>query len=147
MMFDGFSDEARVWVYQADRELNALESQYLEKQLAIFVDQWSAHGKKLKASSAVLDAYRFAICAEGNVEASGCSIDASVRFIKEMGAELQVDFFNRLKILTQKEDRKELIQFAQLRENPDLEIFHPSITQLKDLRSNSTLLVKDYLSL
>ena len=103
MIFEGFSDEAKVWLYQANRELKDAEVKYLEKQLSNFVDQWSAHGKKLIASSQVLDSYRFAICADGSVEASGCSIDASVRFMKVMGAELGVDFFNRLKILSDNE--------------------------------------------
>lgn len=147
MIFEGFSDEAKIWLYQANRELKDAEVQYLEKQLSNFVDQWSAHGNKLKASSQVLDSYRFAICADGSVEASGCSIDASVRFMKEMGAELGVDFFNRMQILSDREGQKEFVAFSELKNNPELEIYHPAITNLKELRSIGKLKVKEYLGL
>ncbi len=34
---------------------------------------------------------------ETQAEASGCSIDGSVHFVKELGAEIGVDFFNRMR--------------------------------------------------
>jgi len=147
MIFEGFSDEAKVWLYQANRKLKDTEVEYLEKQLSNFVDQWSTHGAKLKACSEVLDSYRFAICADGSVEASGCSIDASVRFMKEMGAELGVDFFNRSQILSDKEGQKVFVAFSELRNNPELEIYHPAITNLKELRTKGKLKVKEYLGI
>lgn len=147
MAFQNFTDEARIWIYQANRALTENEQAYLAKQLSIFVDQWAAHGAKLTASSAVLDEYRVAIAAEGNVEASGCSIDSSVRFMKEMGAELGVDFFNRLLILSEENGVKELIPFSALSENPEKMIFHPAIVSMKDFRKHSFLKVKDYLVL
>lgn len=146
MYFEGFSDNSRIWMYQANRELSEQEQAYLAKQTANFAEQWAAHGTQLTATSAILDEYRVAICAEGDVEASGCSIDASVRFMKEMGAEIGVDFFNRLMILSESESGKALIPFAQLRENPELKIYHPAITNLKELRNNSFLAVKEYLA-
>jgi hypothetical protein len=147
MAFEQFSDDARIWLYQANRELSSTEQSYLARQLAIFVDQWSAHGKKLTAESSVLDEYRVAICAEGNVEASGCSIDALVRFMKEIGAELGVDFFDRLKILVEKDGKKELISFSNLRQNLETIMFHPAILTVKELKDKSKLRVKEYLSI
>ncbi len=146
MVFKGFSDDSRIWLYQANRALNEHEQAYLAKQTAIFTEQWAAHGKQLTATSAIIDEYRVAICAEGDVEASGCSIDASVRFMKEIGAELGVDFFNRLLILSETENGKSLIPFAQLKDNPELQIYHPAITNLGQLRNNSFLKVKEYLA-
>lgn len=147
MIFQNFSDDARIWVYQSNRELTPDEQLYLGKQLSIFVDQWSAHGKKLTASAAVVDAFRIAICAEGNVEASGCSIDASVRFIKEMGEELKVDFFNRLQILSETNGAKQMIPFSQLKEDLDRFIYNPSLTTMRDFRTRSYIQVKEYLAL
>lgn len=145
MIFNDFTDDARIWLYQSNRALSQEEQSYLHKQMQIFVDQWSAHGKKLTAAYAILDEFRVAICAEANVEASGCSIDASVRFMKEIGAELQVDFFNRLLILAEKEGQKELVPFAQLRSFPELTIYQPNLTSLGSLRKNEKLAVKDFL--
>ncbi len=124
-----------------------MEQDYLNKQTANFTIQWAAHGKQLTASSAVLDEYRVAICAEGDVEASGCSIDASVRFMKEMGAELGVDFFNRLLILSETDEGKKLVPFSELRNQPELSIYQPSITNLGELRINSSLKAKEYLGI
>ncbi|UPT69069.1 MAG: hypothetical protein M0D57_10815 [Sphingobacteriales bacterium JAD_PAG50586_3] len=73
----------RVWIYQADRLLTDSEQQMLAEASAQFVAQWSAHGTPLTAAAQVLNGYFLVLGVdEAQAQASGCSIDKSVNFVK-----------------------------------------------------------------
>lgn len=131
-----FSDAAKVWIYQADRELTANEIELIHSKSTNFVESWSTHGTKLSAKATVLAPYHLVFVVDGNVQASGCSIDSSVRFVKVLGAELGVDFFNRLKsVIVHPDGRKELISYHDSKNYPDAMIFQPIISNLLELRT------------
>jgi hypothetical protein len=94
--FDKISQNARIWVYQTNRQLTDNEANTIKNYLKPAVNQWAAHGASLLASAKVLH-NRFVIIAldQSFNEASGCSIDASTRWFKELGEALNVDFFDR----------------------------------------------------
>jgi hypothetical protein len=94
--FDKLPDSARVWVYQANRPLADGEVKTIEEALQPALSQWSAHGQPLLASAQVVE-NRFVIVGvdEGYTLPSGCSIDASVRTVQEIGRQVSVDFFDR----------------------------------------------------
>jgi hypothetical protein len=94
--FDKISQNARIWVYQTNRQLTDNEALTIEKFLKPAVNQWAAHGASLLASAKILH-NRFVLIALDEIqnEASGCSIDASTRWFKELGEALNVDFFDR----------------------------------------------------
>lgn len=94
--FDKLPDTARVWVYQADRPLSDGEVKTVEESLQLALSQWAAHGQPLLASAQVVE-NRFVIVGvdEGYTLPSGCSIDASVRTIQEVGRQIAADFFDR----------------------------------------------------
>lgn len=135
--FVDFSDHAKVWVYQADRAFTDHEKTQIQIALENFVAEWSAHGKKLKASAEILSDFHIGLAVEGNVEASGCSIDSSVRFVKELGAHLKVDFFNRLKsVVVDEKGEASVVSYHSLKEHTDKKVYHPIVTSLKGLREN-----------
>lgn len=90
---------ARVWIYQSDRKLTDAEVQHIEKAAEVFLKDWNTHGTKLSAGLVVIY-NRFIVLAadEAVVAASGCSIDSSVRFLKTIAQELNIDLFDRLNI-------------------------------------------------
>ena len=92
-----FSPQSKVWVYQSDRPFTADEEANLNGALAQFTQQWTAHNQQLKAIGEVRN-NRFIILMvdETQAEASGCSIDKSVHFIKEVESHFGVALFNRL---------------------------------------------------
>lgn len=94
--FEQIPQSARIWIYQANRTLSDNEVSVIETTLEPAVTKWAAHGTALLASVKVL-LNRFVIIAldESQYEASGCSIDASSRWFKELGTQLNVDFFDR----------------------------------------------------
>ena len=74
---------SRVWIYLADRMLSNQEQVELRGELEAFVQQWSAHGTPLQASWQLLGGRALAIgLDEGQANASGCSIDASVACLR-----------------------------------------------------------------
>ena len=132
--FQDFNDSAKVWVYQADRPFDEEEKLAVQNALTKFVDEWAAHGAKLKAEGKIISDYHIALAVEGNVAASGCSIDASVRFIKKIGEKLQIDFFNRLKLLVEENGELEIIPFSSLATRPNVLVYNPMIQTLGELR-------------
>ena len=95
---NSIAPESRIWIYGAERELTGGETKTVRAELQQFVSEWVSHRKELKAAADVLH-NRFIVVAvdESQAEASGCSIDGSVSKIKEIGAQLEVDFFNRMR--------------------------------------------------
>lgn len=136
MLFPHFPGSSRVWIYGADRFLNGTEEAFAKEQLDLFLRQWAAHGTELFADGMVLHHTFIVIVAdEAKVKASGCSIDSSVRFIKDLGKELNIDFFNRLSVLVEKEGEMKRIHFSDLDTHKDWNVFNTTISILEDLRN------------
>jgi hypothetical protein len=98
-MYIPFSDidfQARVWVYQANRELTPQETGIITETLKASLDTWEAHGKPLTASGKLFE-HRFIVIAvdERDELPSGCSIDKSVHWLQEIGQRMNIDFFDR----------------------------------------------------
>jgi hypothetical protein len=87
---------SRVWVYQADRKITSAEKGIISEVLTAFTQGWSVHGQPMETSFEIRQDYFIVLAA--NDQASGCSIDSSVRAVKEAGAASGVDFFNRTNV-------------------------------------------------
>ncbi len=137
MYFPEFHPESKVWIYTANRVLNQNEQVFIEKELNIFTKNWAAHGSGLKAEG-IIEHNRFIVLAvdETTVGASGCSIDSSVKFIKAIGEELNIDFFDRLNLVIEKDGEFKRSHISDLKENADWNVFNPMITNLKGLRED-----------
>ncbi|GAB3642100.1 hypothetical protein [Spirosoma arcticum] len=94
--FDKLPDDARVWVYQANRPLSDGDVNAINQELKPALSYWAAHGQALLASAQVIE-NQFVIVGvdEGYNLPSGCSIDASVRTLRQLGESLGIDFFDR----------------------------------------------------
>ena len=108
-----------------------------KRALAEFVSRWAAHGKKLSAQGDILlDRFVVLSIDESAVGASGCSIDSSVHFLKELGKQLSVDLFNRMKLYVLQGEEILHIHIADLPAYKGAMLFDPLITDLQDFRSN-----------
>ncbi len=91
-------DAARVWVYLADRPFTEKEREELNALLGRFAAQWKSHGHPVPAwAGVVLDRFIVLIADESQTGMGGCSIDASVRLLKQIEAELGVQLFERMR--------------------------------------------------
>ena len=148
MSIKDLNPNSKLWLYQSNRPLNNTEIVWLNEQLNIFTQQWAAHGNQLTAAGEVLNPYFVALAVDLTHEnASGCSIDSSVRFIKSVGAELKVDFFNRLKMLTEDENgMQSLIPFKQIAAQPNNYVYNPLVEKLGDLNAKFKMKIEEFLS-
>jgi hypothetical protein len=115
--FDSLPGHARVWIYQANRALTASEVTKVADALRMFCANWSAHGQPMK-SSFVLPYNQFVVLAadEDFRQASGCSIDGSVRALQTVQAEIQIDFFDRTRVAFWLNNKIETMPVAELKE-------------------------------
>ncbi|MFY8037681.1 MAG: hypothetical protein ACOVMQ_10970 [Cyclobacteriaceae bacterium] len=113
--FENLPPHARIWVYQADRTLNEAEAALVHSDIRAFCDGWEAHGQPLKTSY-LLVSNQFLILAvdEGVHHASGCSIDGSVRVLKNLQAQ-GIHFLDASKIAFLLEDRVVLYSRLELK--------------------------------
>ena len=108
--FENMPEHARLWIYQANRNLSEVEEKAIFQLGQVFMSRWSTHGKPLNAS---LQIYfqRFIVIAvdEQHNPASGCSIDSSVAFIKEVENKFNapgqpLSLFERTEVAFKQED-------------------------------------------
>nr|WP_294858369.1 ABC transporter ATPase [uncultured Fluviicola sp.] len=145
--FNTLDDQAKVWSYQADRLLTDTEVQWINEQLNPFLEEWAAHGTKLKAYGEVMNnAHLILAVDESAHNASGCSIDTSVRFIKQLEKELQVSFFNRLKMLTLSDGQFAYVNYNDLSNLPaDTIVFNNTISNAGEFKNSWKLPLKNFI--
>ncbi|MDH4473604.1 MAG: hypothetical protein QE487_13425 [Fluviicola sp.] len=137
MELDLFPDDARIWVFTADRAVSSTEQQALAAPVLAFLEQWATHGKALTATGVWLNAFQLAIVLDqSKVGASGCSIDALTRFMREIGTNYQIDWFNRMNMLIEEQGTVQRIPFTDLKNYPNALLFDPLVETLGDIRGN-----------
>jgi hypothetical protein len=137
-LFDGFSDESRVWLYTANRAITPTEAHFVQENLEHFASSWKAHSTPLKAKACLLDEYTIAfVVDQTTANASGCSVDSSVRFVKELGKELNIDFFNRLNVVVEDANgNRTLHAYRKLKDLTQSTYYNPLVDTLKALKTN-----------
>ena len=94
--FSHLPSGSRVWIYQADRAFSDIEAKEISTAINQFVSQWLAHKAKVIGDGTLLhDRFVILVADEEKLQVSGCSIDSTVRFIKELGTKYHVNFFDR----------------------------------------------------
>jgi len=97
--FEELGQDARIWIYQADRSITREEQERIIESGAAFVERWTAHGKDLKGSVRILHDRFLVIGVDQSFnQASGCSIDASVHFVRQLEDELGIGLLDRSRV-------------------------------------------------
>ncbi len=137
-----FSPQSKVWVYQSNREFSTSEVTEIQNKLDAFTAQWLAHGQQLNAKAEIV--YNFFVVITVDETASnvtGCSIDASVRVLKEIEQDYNVDLFDRFnmaylmdgKVVTlSKEDFETLVSIKKI--TPDTIVFNNMVQTLDEFK-------------
>ncbi|NRB62721.1 MAG: hypothetical protein HRU40_06800 [Saprospiraceae bacterium] len=90
-------ESARVWVYQSKEPLADSLVTEIRQHIQSFVRQWVSHNQALRAAGdLLLNRFVVLIVDESQAGASGCSIDSSVHFLKNLQANYGLDFFDRM---------------------------------------------------
>lgn len=104
-------------MYQANRTLNSAEVSIISDELLAFTEGWSAHGIPLRASFDIRFNQFVILAADEYVqEASGCSIDDSVRKVKDLEGKIGgLELFDRKRIAFLKDNVVVTIQMEDLK--------------------------------
>jgi hypothetical protein len=112
---NNFPASARVWVYQSSRPLSEKEVIEINEQLEQFYTQWQAHSVPVKGWAKVLFQRFIVLMADEAVTAvSGCSTDASVRVIKSIERQYDINLFDRLSLTFLVKEKPEMLPLNQV---------------------------------
>ena len=111
--YKNLPSNARVWIYQSDREFTANEVELISAKAKEFINQWTRHGDDLKGSFTI-KYNQFLVLAvdESFNDVSGCSIDSSVRFIQGLENELKLDLMDKMNITFKDNDNINLVKLS-----------------------------------
>ena len=114
--FDQLPATARVWIYQASRPFTSEETVSILPGLARFAEEWTSHGRSLLASAAVLHEHFLVLGLDEAVAgASGCSIDASVRFVAQLERQLGLELLEKSRLAFVQNGQVQLLDRRELK--------------------------------
>jgi hypothetical protein len=148
---DNFSPLSKVWVYQSSRLFSITEALEIESLLSKFSSEWRSHGEEVYAYCNLFFGRFIVLMAdETHAKVSGCSTDASVRFMKELGQKFNVDFFNRTHLAFVINNTVQVIPMNQLHYaldnyfiNPDTLYFNNLVSTREQLEGNWIVPIKN----
>lgn len=138
------SKSSRIWIYQSDKIFDQKIENEITEILNQFNKNWNAHHQKLQSDFLIkYHAFLILIVDESAVSASGCSIDSSVKIIKEIESKFDINFFNRSIVAYKKDDEIVLDNLESFQNkidngivNFDTVVFNNLINTLEDLETN-----------
>ena len=97
--FEELPESSRIWIYQCNRTFSEPEQREIKEALKSFIEAWGTHGQPLKAGFK-MPYNRFIVIGlnQEKTQASGCSIDASVRFIQELEQKLDLILLDKMNV-------------------------------------------------
>ena len=146
-----FSPESRVWIYQSNRMFTLSEVLEAETMIDQFTEKWNSHGTPVKGFGTVLFGQFIVLMAdESATNVGGCSTDSSVRLIKEIEKQFQVQLFERTLLAFVVKEKIELLPLSQLKyafENGFIDsetlYFNNVVLNKKEMESNWIIPVKE----
>jgi hypothetical protein len=140
--FRQLPDHGRVWVFPATRRLSEKEADSLMAEVDAFLDGWAAHGAPLRsARTLVEDQFLLVGVDEDASQPSGCSIDALVNRLEELGETLSVRLVDHAPVWFRDGDMVRAVSRAEFRAlagdgavDVDTPVFDTTITRLAVLR-------------
>ena len=116
--FAKLSTESRLWIYPSNRAFREDEIFKIKEILTSFLSQWTAHNLNLEASFD-LPYDRFIVLGvnQENIQASGCSIDSSVRMIQQLEIQFEISLLDKMNVTFKQGDyfvHKDLSNFREM---------------------------------
>ena len=150
-MFPTLQGNGRIWIYVANRKINASEAETIKKQMAEFCQNWAAHGNQLKADFEVFYDQVLVLGVDEQVEAaSGCSIDKATAIFHNIDAELKLDLFNRMNLAFLQDNTIRIVRMSDINQayisgliSDKMMFLDNTISVLSDLRTRWLVPFKD----
>jgi hypothetical protein len=140
--FDRLPASARLWVFAAERPLDAGERAQVLDVVDDFLSNWKAHGAPLTSARDLrYDRFLLVGVDEASAGASGCSIDAMVHHLESLERKLGVALLDHGPVLFRQHEaiaRLPRPAFAELARrgdvSPDTIVFDNTVTRVADVR-------------
>ncbi len=141
--FDTMPEDARLWIFAADRPLSAAKRDRLLGRVDAFLEEWKAHGVPLTAARDWrYERFLFIGVDEAVAGVSGCSIDALVNDMKALESELSVTLVDNSPVMFRDGGSIRRVQrqeFAELAAggtvDGDTLVFNNTLTTVGQLRA------------
>ena len=153
--FEQLSPSSRVWIYSSSRPFTEPEQALIRTALQAFCEGWGTHGKGMYTSFEILHEQLLVLAVdESQLGASGCSIDASVRALRQLEESLGLDLVDQGKItLKTSEGSLRVISGLGLKTkveageiSPAVEVLQPNLQTKSDLQTLWQPVLKSWLS-
>jgi len=134
----------RIWIYTISQELTNEQLVDFKNHCQKFINGWTAHDVSLDAN---FELYQNRLLLfkvnEEKYNASGCSIDRQLRFVKELELVFSVELLNRLLVAYENNNQVEVVKSSQIKElladniiSGNTLVFDNTITESRQLETN-----------
>ena len=136
--------DSRVWIYQSNRELSQSEVDEISRKGESFISEWTAHRKLMEACLSV-EHHRFIVLMadEKKALASGCAIDKSIYFIKEMEQRFNITLLDRTLVAFRTGEGTNTFRISEFEKfiqsgtiSPETLVFNNLVTSKKEWESH-----------
>lgn len=143
---NSLGDTSKIWIYQANRFFTDEEVESITALGNAFTTNWKSHQHPVKGAFEVFYNLFVVIAADEDASAgvSGCSIDSSVKIIKEIEATTGVNLFDRM-LLSYRDAATGQIELLKMPEfsnrlksgdiTPETMVFNNLVTTLGDFKN------------
>jgi hypothetical protein len=143
--FQDLPNHGRLWVFPLSRDLSDDERTTVLGAVDGFLGEWAAHGMPLRSGRELRDDRFLLIGVDEDAEApSGCSIDALVNRLRDIGQKLGVTFIDHAPVWYRASKGVRTVSrsdFRQLAADGEVtratHVFDTSLTRLSDLRDGA----------
>jgi hypothetical protein len=140
--FESMTGNARTWIFQCNRLLNAEEQSAIEEMLNRFTNQWTSHERQVNSIGVVLHRCFLVMMADETAFAiSGCGIDKLTALMRELDTRFNLDLFNRFNTayigsddtlhLASRDEIQQLVNSGAI--TADTMVFNNMVTTKKEL--------------
>jgi len=115
MIFNSLHPNSKIWPYVSSISINNSNKEKISLLFKKFNDEWKSHGKKISGSVKFLGKNIVVIGANYlGGDMCGRSVDAQVRFVRQIDQELGTDFLNRNNLAFSISDTISIFSFSEI---------------------------------
>ncbi len=142
--FTELPETSKIWIYQSSRRFTPDEQTEISKKTTTFLENWSAHGTNLQAGFEIKYERFIVIAVNQEVQqATGCSVDASVRFIMELEQKYNLVLLDKMNVAFKQGEfvnYKDLTEFRKMAKTGAVGkktiVFNNLVTTISDYNEN-----------
>lgn len=144
------ADNSKIWIFQANRKFSSEEKATIISKLQNFMSDWNAHGAALLADFMLpYDQFIVVGVDENQATASGCSIDKLTKIIRELDADYNFEFLNRMLVAYEQNEEILIEKLPTFKKNvkegilKNVHVFNNGIANLAEFKTSWKLPIEE----